>query len=620
MFLEFFLRLTVILCVGLGLAVVLWRASAAERHLALSGVMLCAVLLPLGFTLLPDIPLKVAIPAAQWNGVSEMVASPMTEAPLTASVDAPDLPAQSNEPLWDWQRVLMGILLCGTSVQLAWIAAGIVSLFRVTRRASIFAVPDHIAAHARKIAGVTRMPGVFLSGEIGVAFLMGVMQPKIILPAGAVNWGEERLILTLAHELAHLKRGDHWRLCLSLLFSAFYWWHPLAHVLLRRFNRDRERACDDLVLRGEVRASNYAALLLEAAASHATRRMAVVALAMATESSIGERVRSVLHTDLRRTRTGWLAGSAVLFFNVGLLWLGSAGRLQGESTVFVTPTATLPANPDEAQIEIAAKLLEVNESTYRENKEDFDGAQGELNNKVFQKFLRTLNSLKGTDMVSAPKVTTRANQKATIQIVREFRYPIEFSRSSDGTLMPSAFDTMPVGITLEVVPVANGGRVLLNGNVQITEFLGFADNDVAQRMPSFQTRKTVLALDLESGKTAGLLVPWERTDQQMIAAFNGAKIESVEIKKRLFIFLEMTILPKSGSVMKSPKAEAIKKEKPTGAPVSQGKSLPYGEPVPTRGGFVKSPYAPESGYVDLRGYPPGTEVKCPYTGKLFLVP
>lgn len=58
---------------------------------------------------------------------------------------------------------------------------------------------------------------------------------------------------------------------------------------------------------------------------------------------------------------------------------------------------------------------------------------------------------------------------------------------------------------------------------------------------------------------------------------------------------------------------------PTPTPSSSGQ-LPYGIPVPGKPGFVTSPYAQGSGYVDVRGFPPNTEVKDPYSGKVFLVP
>ncbi len=57
---------------------------------------------------------------------------------------------------------------------------------------------------------------------------------------------------------------------------------------------------------------------------------------------------------------------------------------------------------------------------------------------------------------------------------------------------------------------------------------------------------------------------------------------------------------------------------PPAPPAAQ--NYPYATPVPGKAGFVTSPHAPYSGYVDVRGFPPGTEVKDPYTGKIFLVP
>jgi len=57
---------------------------------------------------------------------------------------------------------------------------------------------------------------------------------------------------------------------------------------------------------------------------------------------------------------------------------------------------------------------------------------------------------------------------------------------------------------------------------------------------------------------------------------------------------------------------------PTPTPGTTG-SLPYGIPVPGKPGFVTSPFD-QSGYVDVRGFAPNSEVRDPYSGKIFLVP
>ena len=59
---------------------------------------------------------------------------------------------------------------------------------------------------------------------------------------------------------------------------------------------------------------------------------------------------------------------------------------------------------------------------------------------------------------------------------------------------------------------------------------------------------------------------------------------------------------------------------PTPVPVAAPRDLPYGTPVPGKPGYVTSPHSPTAGYVDVKGFPPGSEVKDPYSGKIFLVP
>lgn len=70
----------------------------------------------------------------------------------------------------------------------------------------------------------------------------------------------------------------------------------------------------------------------------------------------------------------------------------------------------------------------------------------------------------------------------------------------------------------------------------------------------------------------------------------------------------------------------VQEQAPVGPPptaatpskVAKG-DFPYGIPVPGKKNLVESPFSPGK-YVDVEGFAPGTEVKDPYTGKIFLVP
>jgi hypothetical protein len=84
------------------------------------------------------------------------------------------------------------------------------------------------------------------------------------------------------------------------------------------------------------------------------------------------------------------------------------------------------------------------------------------------------------------------------------------------------------------------------------------------------------------------------------------------------------------TVVDEPKPDAAPKPPTQDAPTPTGPAvpdapkpvgeLPYAKAVAGKPGFVTSPYDPYKGYIDVRGFPPGTEVKDPYSGKTFLVP
>ena len=84
--------------------------------------------------------------------------------------------------------------------------------------------------------------------------------------------------------------------------------------------------------------------------------------------------------------------------------------------------------------------------------------------------------------------------------------------------------------------------------------------------------------------------------------------------------LQILLISASGSSAGEGAAAAGPTEpQKTPAPATDQKT-PFAKPVPNKPGFVTSPHAPEKGYIDVRGFPQGTEVKCPYSGKSFLVP
>ena len=111
---------------------------------------------------------------------------------------------------------------------------------------------------------------------------------------------------------------------------------------------------------------------------------------------------------------------------------------------------------------------------------------GIFTNPQFQVVLRALNQSKGVDLVSAPRVTTKSGQRATIEIVREFRYPSEYdlpqvTQSPGGIYTPAtptsptAFEMRPTGITLEVEPTVgpDGYTIDLVLAPRVVEFDGF---------------------------------------------------------------------------------------------------------------------------------------------------
>jgi membrane fusion protein, multidrug efflux system len=73
--------------------------------------------------------------------------------------------------------------------------------------------------------------------------------PRLVLPEelwGRLDTAQQEAVL--AHELAHLRRRDHWVRRLEALACGLYWWDPVAWWARREVERAEERCCDAWVL------------------------------------------------------------------------------------------------------------------------------------------------------------------------------------------------------------------------------------------------------------------------------------------------------------------------------------------------------------------------------------
>ena len=189
---------------------------------------------------------------------------------------------------------------------------------------------------------------------------------------------------------------------------------------------------------------------------------------------------------------------------------------------------------------------------------------GVFSDPQFQLVVRALNQQKGVDLLSAPRVTTKSGQQATIEIIREFIYPTQFQPpqipqnfnggggnvvsntnpltgllsgltgggSSGGSFpvtptTPTNFEKRNTGVTLQVEPIIGPDSFTIDLNLtpQVVDFDGFINygspiqststNALGQpvpviitpnviNQPVFDTRKVATSVSVYDGSTVVL--------------------------------------------------------------------------------------------------------------------
>jgi len=175
-------------------------------------------------------------------------------------------------------------------------------------RGSMFGLPDRtdIRVHAN------------LNSPLAV----GLFRPSIMLPAGMMDDRSAGLHGALAHEHAHLERGDLIANCVETVMLCLFWWNPFLYLIRNAIAENREMACDDRAVLQTDNARAYASTLVSfaerAMVSGTASRGTVAALGVAGgRSRLARRIARLADSDYSpqthiMTQRFWFAGAAIM--------------------------------------------------------------------------------------------------------------------------------------------------------------------------------------------------------------------------------------------------------------------------------------------------------------------
>jgi|UniRef100_UPI00378414E5 beta-lactamase regulating signal transducer with metallopeptidase domain len=474
--------------------------------------------------------LTPAFPESQWSVGSIVRTAP---APLPAPVRVAQEPAfsvapsavgaaETSAPI-SWSQIMLPAWLLGAAGMIViCLGSYALALWRIKHnRVPVNDALLHEIAALAQVIGLRRVPHVWMSPVVRSPAVTGLWRPVLLLPVGfdeSLSAQEARLVLR--HELTHLKRGDLRLNALLCLLLSLHWFNPLLWLAFFKVRLDREAACDAQVLDREPQAERVAyghtLLKVQSTFSHHGLSLGFVGI-FQRGSALRSRIQSIA-----KSPTQTVTMKTTLSLSIALL-------------TFLGITKAAPPDKNAPQMLIEAKFIEVTDGA-TDLLDSFattgksPSVSGMLNDEQLSALWKKIETTKGVDVLSMPRVTTRSGQEARIEIGREFAY-------KDATGKPA---TKQLGTTLTMVATKGGENDIdLELSPQIVELEGMIkDAKSGVEQPVFKERKATASVTMMPGQTVVLGLASTSTKQNTEDRSAGrvtAKTENVTRHALVFV-------------------------------------------------------------------------------------
>jgi bla regulator protein blaR1 len=134
--------------------------------------------------------------------------------------------------------------------------------------------------------------------------VVGLLRPVLLLPAGIVeSLTKPQLEAVLTHELCHIRRRDNLTAAIHMIVEAVFWFHPLVWWIGARLVEERERACDEEVLRLGTEPQVYAEGILKVCKFYVESPLTCVA--GVTGHDLKKRIERIMRNHVGETLKTW---------------------------------------------------------------------------------------------------------------------------------------------------------------------------------------------------------------------------------------------------------------------------------------------------------------------------
>jgi uncharacterized protein (TIGR03435 family) len=288
------------------------------------------------------------VPVAAQPAVSFVMEDVLMPATIVAVAPATVSP---SAPVWPW--LLPAVWCAGALVVIASWWRQWMPIRSALRRATPLQLDPEYDAGGLELMSSPSMP------EPGV---VGIRRPRLLLPEGPIErLTPAQLRSLIGHERCHVRCHDNLVAAVHMVVETIFWLHPAVWWIERRLVDERERACDEAVLRAGSRPQDYAEGILEVCRQSAGRRLHCVA--GVSGSNLRARVEAIMRNEIGRPMTRGRRWALALAVVVALGAPVAGGALAVQSQIVVPPalsfdTATVarsdrpgPAEPGPLRLE-----------------------------------------------------------------------------------------------------------------------------------------------------------------------------------------------------------------------------------------------------------------------------